>query len=241
MSWCSISVVVAVYDGESFVGDALRSILAQTLPPFEVCVVDDGSRDGTRRVVQSYPTVRYVYQDNAGQAAALNRGVAVTLGNYLAFLDADDVWMHDKLERQRRAFDADPALDVVYGLMRERVLSGAASLAAREGRVHPAQLPSAMLIKRAAFERVGGFDPRFTLGSVVDFYARAREAGLREQIVPFVVYERRIHGKNLGIQRADRRSDYLTVVKAAIDRRRQLEAPEAGRPPGERAEPEEDR
>jgi hypothetical protein len=216
----SVSVIVAVYNGERFVADALASILGQTAPPDEVLVVDDGSTDGTGAMVARFPGVRCLRLDaNGGQAAALNRGVASTRGAYLAFLDADDVWASDKLARQLAAFAAEPALDVVYGQARERIVGGAGGRGG-DGRVLPAFLPSAMLIKRAAFERVGDFDPGFKLGSVVDWYARSRDAGLAERALDAVVYERRIHGDNVGIRQRGDRDEYLRVVKAALDRRR---------------------
>jgi len=149
--------------------------------------------------------------------------VASTSGAYLAFLDADDVWAPDKLERQLAAFADDAALDVVYGLARERILRSGGD-GEREGRVLPAFLPSAMLIKRAAFTRVGDFDPGFKLGSVVDWYARSRDAGLVERALDVVVYERRIHGDNVGIRQRSDRAEYLRVVKAALDRRRRAAA-----------------
>jgi glycosyltransferase involved in cell wall biosynthesis len=217
----SISAIIAVYNGRRFIADAIRSILDQSVPVLEVCVVDDGSDDGTGEVVAQFSDVSYLHRErNQGQASALNWGVECARGDHLAFLDADDVWMPDKLERQTRAFDEQPELDLVYGLMRERVLGGPASLAGRDGAVRPAPLPSAMLVTRSAFARVGGFDARWTLGSVVDWHARAMELGLRHCILQHVVYERRIHGANVGIQRARHRSDYLEVVKAALDRRR---------------------
>lgn len=217
----AISVILAVYNGERFVAEAIDSILKQTLAPHEIVVVNDGSTDATADIVRSYPKVRYLEANaNAGQAAALNWGVRCATGDYLAFLDADDVWMVDKLERQSRAFDAQPDLDLVYGWARERVQGLPGALVRRDGAARPAYLPSAMLIRRSAFERVGGFDTRWRLGSVVDWYARACEAQLRQHVVPHVVYERRIHGANVGLVRARDRSDYLHVVKAALDRRR---------------------
>jgi glycosyltransferase involved in cell wall biosynthesis len=215
-----VSVVIPVYNGERFVGDAIASVLGQTQPPRELLVVDDASEDGTGQVVRSFANVRYVrVPANRGQAAALNLGVSSTSGPYLAFLDADDIWVPEKLERQFGALDADAAFDVVYGLMRERVLE-ADGCTWREGKVCVAQLPSAMLIKRSAFDRVGCFDSRWTLGSVVDWYTRACETGLRQYVLPEVVYERRIHGANVGLRRTELRGDYLAVVKAALERRR---------------------
>ena len=236
----TISVVIAVHDGEAMIGDAIASVLAQTRPPSEVIVVDDGSSDGTAAVVDGisagHPLVRRVRQDpNQGQAAALNRGVAEARGAYLAFLDADDVWRPDKLARQAARLDGRPELDVVYGLVVQRRLrpalpSGAPAMSAEadppagpgavEAGAVPAYLPGAMLIRRAAFDRVGPFDTRWRLGSVVDWYARSVEAGVTQDLVSVVVYERRIHGGNLGIVAARHRTDYLGVVKAALDRRR---------------------
>jgi hypothetical protein len=109
---------------------------------------------------------------------------------------------------------------VVYGLARQCRVGGRPPPRAREAVAVPAYLPSAMLIRRAAFLRVGPFDPRWRLGSVVDWYARSVEAGLLSALLPEVVYERRIHGRNLGITAVKDRSDYLGVVKAALDRRR---------------------
>jgi hypothetical protein len=205
----SVSVVVAVHDGARFIARALASILSQTAPAAEVLVVDDGSTDGTAEVVARFPAVHLLRRrDNRGQAAALNWGVARAAGSHLAFLDADDVWEPDKLERQLAALAADPALDVVYGQARQR------------GAVMPACLPSAMLVSRAAFVRVGGFDGGFRVGSVVDWYARSRAAGLRERVLDVVVYERVIHGENTGIKRREDQSEYLRVVRGALARRR---------------------
>lgn len=183
-------------------------------------------------MVAAFTGVRYLRRAvRSGQAAALNLGVASTGGDRLAFLDADDVWAAEKLRLQGQALDANPAIDVVYGHMRERVIGAGApaGVIARDGAVRCAELPGAMLIRRAAFERVGGFDTRFTLGSVVDWYARSCEAGLHSLTLPDVVYERRIHGANTGITQARHRTDYLQVVKAALDRRR---ARPADRKPG---------
>lgn len=218
-----VSVVIAVYDGEATIGDAITSVLAQTRQPLEIIVVDDGSNDGTPavldRIAKAHACLRCLRQNpNQGQAAALNRGISEARGAFLAFLDADDVWMPDKLARQLARFAADPALDVVYGLAKQRWVQPGEI--AREDPPVPARLPGAMLIRRAAFDRVGPFETRWRLGSVVDWYARAVDAKLRMDVIQEVVYERRIHGRNLGIVAAQHRADYLEVVKAALDRRR---------------------
>lgn len=219
----SVSVVIPVYNGEATIVDAVASVLAQTEPAFEVLVVDDGCDDHTPALVDAlaakHSCVRRLRQDpNAGQAAALNLGIAAATGTFLAFLDADDVWLPDKLARQLACFAANPQLDVVYGHARQCwMLPGRAM---QEGPAVPAYLPSAMLIRRAAMDRVGPFHTRWRLGGVVDWYARAVEAQLHMTLVPDVVYRRRIHGRNIGIVAAAHRTDYVAVVKAALDRRR---------------------
>lgn len=97
----TISVVIPAYNAERWIGEALDSVLAQTYPPTEVIVVDDGSTDGTRSVIQRYAgRVNYLYQENRGQAAARNAGIRAAIGEYIAFIDADDLWQAEKLALQ---------------------------------------------------------------------------------------------------------------------------------------------
>ena len=100
-----------------FIGQALESVLRQTYQDYEIVVVDDGSTDGTRDIVsqfQSDKLVRYLYQDNRGPSAARNAGIRESRGQFIAFLDADDLWLPQKLERQMQAFETHPDVDVVY-------------------------------------------------------------------------------------------------------------------------------
>jgi GT2 family glycosyltransferase len=110
-----ISVIVPLFDKERTVESSLRSAAAQTVTDLEILVVDDGSRDAGPALVRAFPDprVRLIRQDNAGPGAARNRGVREAKGEYLAFLDADDEWMPDFLERAVPLLDADPALAAV--------------------------------------------------------------------------------------------------------------------------------
>jgi glycosyltransferase involved in cell wall biosynthesis len=109
----TVSVIIPAYRARATIGEALRSVYAQSLPPEEVIVVDDGSPDDTAELVErEFPSVRLLRQANAGPAKARNAGAAVARGEWLAFLDADDTWLPDKLERQLREA-ADPGLAVI--------------------------------------------------------------------------------------------------------------------------------
>ena len=110
----TVSVVIPAYNAEAFVGDAIDSVLAQTFHDFEIIVVDDGSADGTRRVVTAYgDRVRFYQQEQAGASRARNRGIEEAHGEFIAFLDADDLWLPTKLEKQVQAFRNDPSLGLV--------------------------------------------------------------------------------------------------------------------------------
>ena len=112
----SISVVIPVYNGESYLEMAIRSALTQTEPPGEIIVVDDGSTDGSAAIARGFGApVHCLSQPHAGLSAALNRGIERAHGTFLAFLDADDLWMEAKLARQLDALEANPTLDAVFG------------------------------------------------------------------------------------------------------------------------------
>ncbi len=226
-----VSVILPVYNGERHLREALDSVLRQTHPVAELIVVDDGSTDDTAALVRAYgPPVRYLHQANRGVGSAYNTGVAAASSEFLAFHNSDDLYEPDKLARQLAAFRARPDMDVVFAQVRQ---FHSPELSEAERRAiycppapDPGYLAAVMLVRRAAFLRVGPFPAGRRFGEFVDWYARAREAGLREIMLPDVLFHRRLHGANLSIRHRPDRTDFLRVVKAAIDRRRP--APPAG-------------
>ena len=114
----SISAIVPTFNRAHLIEEAITSILAQSRPVTEVIVVDDGSTDDTEAAVRKFGrSVRFVRQDNRGPGAARNTGVRIAQGDYLAFLDSDDLWVEDKIERQMEFFEKNPDVDLVFGLM----------------------------------------------------------------------------------------------------------------------------
>jgi glycosyltransferase involved in cell wall biosynthesis len=224
-----ISVMIGVYNGAPYLAEAIGSVRAQTYRPYELIVVDDGSDDGSGDIARSFDEVQYIYQPRGGNGAARNRAIEAASGDFFAFLDADDRFVPKKLERQMTALDEDPDLDMVFGHVREFV-SPELREEERRGIRPPAPTPlpwtapNLMLIRRASFERVGGFSTSLRVGVTVDWFARASEAGLRNLVLPEVVLERRLHTQNNGLRERDARSQYLHVLKAAMDRRRAMEA-----------------
>jgi glycosyltransferase involved in cell wall biosynthesis len=221
----SVGVVIPVRDGERYLVETLESVLTQTCPPEDVVVIDDGSRDKTAGVAERYaPQVRCVSQLPQGIGAARNRGVAEVHGDLLAFLDGDDLWPADRLERQLDAFSGDPSPDLVFGHIEQFVSPDLDTAASAELRCpdapQPAFLANTMLVPRTVWEQVGPFSTTVIRSEFLDWFLRARELGLREAMIPDVVLRRRLHAANHGRVMHDSAGEYARILKHALDRRR---------------------
>jgi GT2 family glycosyltransferase len=210
-----VSVVIPVFNGEAFIAAAVESVLAQDYRPLEVIVADDGSTDRTREIVATFPLVSLLALEHRSAGAARNAGVRAAKGQVIAFLDADDLWLPEKISRQMEALIADPALEAVFAHLQEFREEGAEA----KDRSRPGLTPATMLIRRAAFTRIGWFSEEESALEGVDWQLRASEESLRTLMLPDVLYRRRIHGKNRSIVDRDL-NGYIRALKASLDRRR---------------------
>ncbi|HEX4507145.1 MAG TPA: glycosyltransferase family A protein [Alphaproteobacteria bacterium] len=221
-----ISVLIACYNAEAYVAEAIRSVLNQTAPAHEVIVIDDGSTDGTADVLADFAgRIRVLSQSNHGVAAALNAGLANATGEAIAFLDADDMWTHGKLALQQARLSAAPELDAVFAHMESFISPELAAtmppLPAEDAAGRPAPIKGTMLIRRTALDRLGHFDPARRHADFVAWYAKATTQGFSWEMLDAVVYRRRVHASNMGRHaRSSQHADYLTVFKELMDRRR---------------------
>jgi glycosyltransferase involved in cell wall biosynthesis len=220
-----ISVIIPVYNGERYLAEAIESVLAQGYTLLEVILIDDGSADQSAAVARQYKEVQYFYQPNSGLSAALNHGISQATGRFFAFLDADDLWVENKISLQMAAFDKDHDLEAVFGqhirfYTRESGASDMGTKKVFDDKILPALFKGAMLIKRESFFRVGLFDTALTLGDFVDWYKRASEVHLKTLILPDVVLKRRIHDDNQSLRDKHAVKDYVHIMKAALDRQR---------------------
>jgi len=224
-----VTGIVPVFNGERYLGETLDSMLAQTYSPIEIIVVDDGSTDGTPDIVKSYgDRVRYLRQDNSGPAVARNQGINAAQGEFIAFLDADDLWHHEKLERQVARFEERPELDLCITYVQNFWIRELAAEAERY-RDHPLSRPApgylmqTLLARRSVFETVGYFSPELKHSEKTDWFLRAQEMGAVLEILTDVLVYRRFHETNASRSHtlaSASRDEYLKLVKALIDRRR---------------------
>jgi glycosyltransferase involved in cell wall biosynthesis len=220
----AVSVVIPAWNAERFIAQAIGSVLDQTAPPGEIVVVDDGSTDATAAIAGSIGAlVRVVRRPHEGPGATRNAGVAASSGRYLAFLDADDLWLPPKLERQLAVLETQPSIDAVCCHMDEFANVDDAppgELRAPRSNV-AAPLSSTTIFRRELVERIGGF-PATPVADWVRWWAGARAAGIREHVIPEVLCLRRIHGANNSFRRYDGRN-FLAIARDHL-RAREAEA-----------------
>jgi glycosyltransferase involved in cell wall biosynthesis len=177
-----VSVIIPTYNREKIITRAIDSVFAQTYQDFEIIVLDDGSQDNTKAVVEGYGTkVHYFYQNNKGIAGARNAGMHQAAGEYIAFLDSDDYWLPGKLERQMALFSEHPEYGMaacqcgsvqIDGTYREKNRPGKSGWILYDLFNKNFIRTSSAVITRTCLEKVGGFDEALREGEEYDYWLR---------------------------------------------------------------------
>jgi glycosyltransferase involved in cell wall biosynthesis len=224
-----ISCIVPVFNGETYLAEAIESILKQTYRSIEIIIADDGSTDRTATVAGRYgKQIRYLRQANAGAAAARNLGLGAAAGDFLAFLDADDLWHAEKLSRQMVRFEARPELNYCVAHVQNFWIPELSEEEEqfREHRISkplPGYSTGTLLARRDCFNAVGQFNPAIPHADDTEWFLRANERGTAGELMPDVLLYRRLHYTNLSrVKASNSRDEYLQVLKASLDRRRRI-------------------
>lgn len=205
-----VSVIIPNYNYAQYLREAIESVLSQTYPNIEIIVVDDGSTDGSREIIENYgDRITAIFQKNQGVSAARNNGVVGSNGEFAAFLDADDVWLPEKLEKQVGRFFDNEKIGFVHCSMTlispDGEIVGEES-AGQEGSVADEFLlfergvvvgaASTGVVRREAFDEVGGFDVRLSTAGDWDFcYRVATKYEIAFVPEPLTLY--RVHSSNM--------------------------------------------
>ncbi|HKJ35372.1 MAG TPA: glycosyltransferase [Solirubrobacterales bacterium] len=185
MSPARVSVIVPVYNGERFLAETLDSLLLQDYPALEIVVIDDGSEDGSPRIIDSYREehpgrIVAERQENAGQAAAVNRGVEICSGEYVSYLSADDLLLPGAIEALAAALEGEPAAVAAHGPNEMTDAEGHTTDIYDPGRftlerclrIGEPLIAAAPLIRRSAWERAGGWGTDLRLTVDYEFWLR---------------------------------------------------------------------
>ncbi len=219
-----VSVVLAVRNGERFLGDALTSVLQGTLRPSEILVIDGHSTDQTVAIASGFDGVTVIPQDASGIANAYNQGIAAARGELVAFISHDDRWLPGKLERQVAHMTAHPGLQYTVTHVQHVLEEGASPPPGfRTGlldRAVPGFIMESLLARREVFSRVGPFDPTFAVSEDTDWFARARDAGVPMAILPETLVLKRVHDANSSLSEPRLPSLLLRAMRRSIERKR---------------------
>lgn len=218
-----VSIIIPVYNGARFIAAAVENIVRQGYPSVEIILVDDGSTDDIENVAGRLPVdVRFFSQENAGAAAARNRGIKDVSGDFIAFLDVDDQWPENNLNLLADHLLAHPGLDLVHGhaqLMEEFSEPGRYEFVGNPRESFPYYI-GAGLYRRSAFERVGLFDKDLKFAEDTDWFNRATEVGIDMERLDLVTLHVLRHGDNMTRGKSLVELNTLKVFKKSLDRRR---------------------
>ncbi len=205
-----VSVIIATYNNAHYILEAIASIFNQTYTSYEIIVIDDGSTDNTRQVLEPYlDKIRYLYQENKGVSHARNLGLEMARGEFISFLDADDFFLPDKLAKQVAVFDAHPSLGIVHSGWRlvnekgEKISDiefwhwyGSLELDLETWVVWK-PVTISMMFRKSWIKSVGGFDTRWHHGEDIDLVLRLSVNGCQAVWLPKITYCYRQHHYNV--------------------------------------------
>lgn len=227
MSFPLISVVITCFNRQAYIREAIDSALRQSYENYEIVIIDDGSTDDSAKISKSYgDRVQYFHQDNQGASASKNIGVELARGEFISFLDSDDLWVPNKLQLQMMHFSEFPSVDILHGHARQFVDPDLTpdERAQLYCPTEPMSAPvsGTMLLKKNTFERVGGYRTDLLVGIDIEWHLRAKNLGLSIVTLSDILLHRRIHKTNSGTTHRSNRQQHLSILKEHIDRQRKL-------------------
>lgn len=218
-----ISVIIATYNNAHYILEAIASVFNQTYTSYEIIVIDDGSTDNTRQVLEPYvDQIHYVYQENKGVSHARNLGLEMARGEFIAFLDADDFFLPDKLAKQVACFDARPSLGIVHSgwrLVNEKgekisdieLWHGSLELDLETWVVWK-PVTISMMFRRSWIQSAGGFNTRWHHGEDIDLVLRLSVNGCEAVWLPKVTYCYRQHRRNATRKSTQQAASMMSVL-----------------------------
>lgn len=218
-----ISVLIPAFNCEKYIREALESVFAQTYQNFEVIAVDDGSTDQTAQIISSFPAVHYYYQEHRGVAAARNLALENAEGKWIAFLDSDDRWDHNKLQLQMDYLTKHPDCCIIFSGVENFCDIPLDRRTARQQELLEAKmyqiLPSA-LIDSTLFKKIGLFNTECAYGEDTEWLIIAGLMGIdTSEQLPGILYQRRIHEDNISAAHKSICSKDILAMKARIIRK----------------------
>jgi len=219
-----LSVIIPVYNAERHIGDAVRSILCECYISLEIIAVDDGSTDNSAEILKSFSEVTYYKQANSGPAAARNLGVRMSKGDFILFLDADDLFPAGKIRQQLSYFEQRPEIEIVMGKSQFFFEDGSSKTVFRfpdETYQVLNVLLGSGLYRRSVFDKVGLFEESLQFSEDFDWFNRVRELGIPILVTDDIALYYRRHDTNMTHSMDLVKLKTIQMLKRSLDRRRE--------------------
>lgn len=224
-----VSVILPVYNGETYLRETVESVLAQSYAPLELLAVDDGSKDGSLNILRGFgDRITVIAQENQGVAAARNAALRRARGEFIAMIDQDDLWNPEKIALEATVLRAYPHLD--YVLSRQKFFL-------QEGTPCPAWMKpellegdyagyvfGAFLARKSVFDKTGGLETDYRNTDDVSWFFRAKDMGLAMRHLPHIGLYKRVHGANNSAAVKRLHGELLQIVKTSIARQKEKKA-----------------
>ncbi|MDF0750461.1 glycosyltransferase [Marinobacter sp. 71-i] len=233
----TVSVVTPTYNRARFLPDAVSSVLAQTYADLELIIVDDGSEDDTVKVLEPFLAdgrVRYFYQENQGQSHARNLALEQARGDFIAFLDSDDMWAPEKLEKQLAVLRANPEVDIVHGdeavIDEQGTVISIENMKRYSGRITRYLLAdnsvsiTTALVRRRCFDEMGGFDTSVGVADDYELWLRF-SARYYYQYEPDIVASYRVMADQISSDKRRRFAANERIIREFLARYGQVLSP----------------
>jgi glycosyltransferase involved in cell wall biosynthesis len=231
-----ISVIIPTYNRENFIKETIDSVLNQTYKNIEILIVDDGSTDNTREIIESIndPRIIYIYQDNTGASASRNTGIKNAKGEYVAFLDSDDSWLPDKLEKQIKFIQNNPQIDICGGWILQfdeksnkiwKLYSEPSDIKAYNLFNNPLFQTTVLLKKEVLYEYNVFYNPEYKSSNDYDFFSRLLEFA-EPYNIPEILAKYRTHYNQLSTKTRSEQNNYSKQIKLNLLKKMNLEPTE---------------
>ena len=223
-----ITIIVPVYNREKYIAEALNSLLKDDYQPKEIVLVDDGSTDRTAEILRKYEGINYHYQEHQGVSVARNTGISNSHGEFITFLDSDDIWMPGRLEYCIRFFESHPEVDYLLGKQVTFLEDGFLKpIHIKQSWLDFPQESSGtgvLMTKKTCFDKVGFFNPDFRSSEDKDWLLRASEAKLQMARIPLIMVKQRLHGQNISLlENENQMGRVFRIMHDSIKRKQNLQ------------------
>lgn len=195
-----VSVIIPVFNARKYIVQTIQSVLEQTYKNIETIAIEDGSSEDSEDLVKQFPKIKYLKQKQKGNAYTRNRGIRLSHGSLVCFLDCDDLYTKDKVQKQVDYFDKNPECKLLSGLVHEFLEPGVKMPSwvrkAALKKSHKGASPGSIMVRREVFNEIGMFDSNYVSSSDTEWLIRAKNKNIKLEYLNEVVLLKRIHDSN---------------------------------------------